>query len=113
MGEGDVLADVEYQGKTTRIQLTQVMHIPSVDGKILSLKVLDKRGFECRIFNGSVSVLKNGETYVEAPLGSELYKVSMKVVKPQNTVLAAVKEMDPLQIFIHGTGDWDTLETLF
>ena len=38
-----------------------------------------------------VSVLKNRETYIEAPLGSELYEVLMKVVKPQNTVLAAVK----------------------
>ena len=27
MGEGDVLADVEYQGKNARIQLTQVMHV--------------------------------------------------------------------------------------
>ena len=91
VGEGDVLADVDYQGKTTRNQLTQVMHVPSADGKILSLKVLDKRGFECRIVNGLVSVLKNRETYIEAPLGSELYEVSMKVVKPQNTVLAAIK----------------------
>ena len=37
IGEGDVVADVEFQGNTTRICLTKVMHIPGADGKILSL----------------------------------------------------------------------------
>jgi len=40
------MADIEFEGKTTRICLTQVMHIPGVDGKILSLKKLDQKGFK-------------------------------------------------------------------
>jgi len=43
IGEGDIISDVKYQGKITRIQLTQVMHVPSADGKILSLKVLEQK----------------------------------------------------------------------
>jgi len=49
IGEGDIVADIKFQGKTMRIQLTHVMHVPSADGKTLSLKVLDQRGFHfCR-----------------------------------------------------------------
>ena len=44
LGEGDIVADIEFQGKVTRIRLTQVMHVPGTDGKILSLKVLDQKG---------------------------------------------------------------------
>ena len=46
IGEGDIFADVHYDSKTTRIQLTRVMHVPRANGKILSLKVLDQKGFE-------------------------------------------------------------------
>ena len=52
VGEGDIVADIEFQGKVTRIRLTQVMHIPGADGKILSLKVLDQKGFKCWIYGG-------------------------------------------------------------
>ena len=52
VGEGDIVADIEFQGKVTRIRLTQVMHVPGADGKILSLKVLDQKGFECWIYGG-------------------------------------------------------------
>jgi len=44
VGDRDIMADVEFEGKTTRICLTQVMHIPDADGKILSLKKLDQKG---------------------------------------------------------------------
>ena len=37
IGGGDVVADVKFQGNTTRICLTKVMHIPGANGKILSL----------------------------------------------------------------------------
>ena len=50
--EGNIVADIEFQGKVTRIRLTQVMHVPGTDGKILSLKVLDQKGFECQIYVG-------------------------------------------------------------
>ena len=78
-----------------RIQLTQVMYVPSADGKILSLKVLDKKVFERQIFRGSVWIMRGEETYVEAPLGNELYEVTMNVVPSQNTVMTAVKRDNP------------------
>jgi len=37
VGEGDIVADVEFQGNITRICLTKVMHVPGANGKILSL----------------------------------------------------------------------------
>jgi len=69
VGEGNIVADIEFQGKITRIQLTQVMHIPAADGKILSLKVLDQKGFECQIYGGRVPIKKNAEIYTKASLG--------------------------------------------
>ena len=48
-GEGNIDADIEYRGKTKRIQLTGVMHVPETEGKILSLKVLAQKGFESHI----------------------------------------------------------------
>ena len=43
MGEGDIVAGIKFQGKTTRICLTHVMHILGVDRNILSLKALDQK----------------------------------------------------------------------
>jgi len=66
LGKGDIVADLEFQGKVTRIQLTQVMHIPDVDGKILFLKVLDQKGFESHICRGWFCIMKNMEMDTEA-----------------------------------------------
>jgi len=84
VGEGNVLADIKFRNKTTRIELTQVLHVPSVDGKILSLKRLDQKGFEIRISGGRVRIIKADETYAEAPLGGELYEVKMKIIPMQD-----------------------------
>ena len=51
VSEGDIVADVEFQGSITRICLTNVCMYP--DGKILSLQVLDQKGFESHIVGGS------------------------------------------------------------
>ena len=61
------------------------MHIPNADGKILSLKILDKKGLEIHIIRGHVHIMKADETYMEASLGKELYKVKMKII-PQDYV---------------------------
>ena len=91
VGEGDITTDVEFEGKTTRIQLTQVMHIPSVGGKILSLKKLDQKGFEIRIVGGHIHIMKANEVYAEALLGGDLYEVNMKVIPAEESIMAAVK----------------------
>jgi len=44
-GEGDIDADIDCRGKTTRIQITQVMHVPEAKGQIHSLKVLPQNVF--------------------------------------------------------------------
>jgi len=54
VGEGDFMANIEYEGRVTRICLTQVMHILDVEGKILSLKQLDQKGFERCIIAGCI-----------------------------------------------------------
>jgi len=83
VGEGSILANIEFHDKTTRIQLTQVMPVPGADGKILSLKKLDQKGYETRISGGHIRIMKAGETYMEAPLGEELYEARMKII-PQH-----------------------------
>jgi len=90
-GEGDIDADVVFGGKTTRIRLTQVMHVPEAEGKILSLKVLAQRGFESHILADHIRITKDKKTYAEALLGGKLYKVKMKVIPSQESVPAAVK----------------------
>src|SRR5882724_1247836 len=59
-GEGDILANIKCGGKTMRIWLTQVMHIPGAKGKILSLKVLVQRGFESHILVDCIHITKGG-----------------------------------------------------
>ena len=71
------------------------MHVPGTDGKILSLKVLDQKGFECQIYGGRVCIMKNAETYTEASLGRELYEVKLKIVPSQQNILSAVKRDSP------------------
>jgi len=71
VGEGDIMAGVEFEGKTTRICLTQVMHIPGAKGKILSLKKLDQNRFKIRIVGGHIHILKVNQVYAEASLGGE------------------------------------------
>jgi len=83
VGEGNILADIKFGNKITRIQLTQVMHVPGADGKILSLKMLDQKGFETRISGGRIRIMKADKTYTEASLGKELYEVKMKIILPQ------------------------------
>jgi len=89
--EGEVMADVEFEGKMTRIHLTQVMHVPGADGKILSLKKLDQKGFEIQIVGGHIRILKANEVYAQASLGGDLYKLKMKIICTQESVMAAVK----------------------
>ena len=94
IGEGDVLVETKYQGRVTRIQLTKVMHVPGAEGKILSLKVLDQKGYESRIVNGHIYIMKGAHTYAQATLGGELYEIDLRAIPSQESILAAVKR-DP------------------
>ena len=91
IGEGDIIADIDYQGKCTRVHLTQVMHVPGADGKILSLKVLDQKGFESRIIGGHIQIMKNGQILTEASSEGGLYGVNLKIIPSQESILSAVK----------------------
>jgi len=91
IGEGNIDVNIKCGGKTTRIRLSQVMHIPEAEGKILSLKILAQKGFQSHILADRIRISKGNTTYAEALLGKELYKVEMKVVQSQESVLAAVK----------------------
>jgi len=100
VGEGDVMADVEFEGKTTRICLTQVMHVPGTDSKILSLKKLDQKEFEICIMGGNIHILKVNEVYAQASLGGDLYKVKMKIICTQESVMVTVKrDTDTANLF--------------
>ena len=94
VGEGNIDVAVECGGKTTKIQLTNVMHVPGAEGKILSLKVLAQRGFESHMLADHIHILRNNKTHAEALLGGEIYKVNMKVIPSQVNVLATVKRDD-------------------
>jgi len=72
--------DIECGGKTTRICLTQVMHVLEAEGKILSLKVLAQKGFQSHILTDHIRIMKDNKTYAKALLGKELYEVRMKVL---------------------------------
>ena len=91
IGEGDIDVDIKCGGKTMRICLSQVMHIPEAEGKILSLKILAQKGFQSHILADHIHISKDNTTYAEALLGKELYEVEMKVILSQESVLAAVK----------------------
>jgi len=94
IGEGDIFANVHYDSKTTRIRLTRVMHVPRANGKILSLKVLDQKGFESRIMGGCVKIMKDNIIYAEALLGGELYEVMLNIIPSKENVMTAVKRDD-------------------
>ena len=85
------MADVKFEGKMTRICLTQVMHVPGTDGKISSLNKLDQKGFKIRIIRGHIHILKVNEVYAQASLGRDLHKVKMKIIRTQESVMATVK----------------------
>src|SRR5882724_6958830 len=67
------------------------MHVPSAEGKILSLMVLAQKGFESHILADRIRISKDKQTYAEAILGRELYEFKMKVVQTQENILSAVK----------------------
>jgi len=71
-GEGDIEVDIKCGGKTTRSCLTQVMHVPKAEGKILSLKVIAQKGFQSLILADHICIKKDDKTYAEALLGKEL-----------------------------------------
>ena len=91
MGEGNIEADIECGSKTTRIHLTQVMHVPEAEGKILSLKVLAQKGFQSHILADCICITKDNITYAEALLETELYEVKARIILSQESILAAVK----------------------
>ena len=74
-----------------RVHLTQVMHVPGADGKILSLKVLDQKGFESRIVGGHIQIMKNRQILTEASSEGGLYGVNLKIIPSQESILSAVK----------------------
>jgi len=86
VGEGDIVANIKCRGKNTRIRLTQVMHKPKAEGRILSLKVLDRKGYKTRVAGGCIRIMRNGKTCAEAFLGRQLYEVKMKILRLQETV---------------------------
>jgi len=55
------------------------------------LKRLDQKGFEIRILAGHLHIIRSNEVYAEASLGSDLYKVKMKIIPKQESIMAAVK----------------------
>jgi len=74
------------------------MHIPDIDGKILSQKMLDQKGFEIHISGGHVHIMKVGEIYTEASLGGELYEVRMKIIPPRdNEPKRRLKKLEELR----------------
>ena len=81
------MADVNFEGKMTRICLTQVMHIPDADGKILPLKKLDQKGIEIHIIGGHIHISKGNKVYAQASLGGDLYEVKMKSYAPKRASL--------------------------
>ena len=78
VGEGEVIANINYKGKRMRVHLTQVMHVPGADGKILSLKVLDQKGFKSHIIGGRIQIKKNSQVLTEASLEGGLYGVKIE-----------------------------------
>src|SRR5882724_3567479 len=90
IGEGDIDAEVEFQGKITRIKLTNVMHVPGRTSNILSLKILDQRGFESQMAGGRLCILKKDTILTKTPPGREQYEVNLKIHKPE--VLATVQK---------------------
>jgi len=69
IGEGDILAEISFRGETKKIRLTNIMHVLSAVGKILSLKVLDQRGFKRYITGGQIHIMNGAEVYEEVSLG--------------------------------------------
>jgi len=67
-----------------KLKLTNIMHVPGADGKVLSLKDLDKKGFESCIAGGCIRIMKADEIYREGSLGGELYEVEMKIIPLQH-----------------------------
>src|SRR5882672_3579782 len=62
------------------------MHIPKTEGRILSLKVLDQKGYESRIARGHICIMRNEKTFAKAFLGRQLYEVKMKIAPSQEIV---------------------------
>jgi len=91
VGEGDIISEVEFKGKVMKICLTQVTHVPGTDGKILSLKRLDQKGFEIHILAGHLFIIRTDELYMEGSLSGDLYEVKMKIIPKQESVMATVK----------------------
>ena len=75
VGEGEIIPNIDYKGKCMRVHLTQVMHVPGADGKILSLKVLDQKGFKSHIIGGRIQIKKNGQVLTEVS-SEEVYMES-------------------------------------
>src|SRR5882672_12571417 len=62
------------------------MHIPKAEGRIISLKVLDQKGYESRITGRHIHIMRNRKTCAKAFLGRQLYEVKMKIVPLQEIV---------------------------
>jgi len=82
---------VEFDRKIMRIHLTQVVHIPSPDRKILSLKILAQKGFKSHVSAAHIHIFKYGKAYMEASLGGELYEIKMNIIPSQESIMVAVK----------------------
>src|SRR5882724_7225099 len=57
--------------------------LTGADGKILSLMILDQKGFKMHISGGYVYIMKADEIYTKASLGRELYEIRMKIIPLQ------------------------------
>ena len=75
------------------VHLTQVMHVPGADGKILSLKVLDQKGFESHIIGGCIWIMKSGQVLTETSSEGDLYGVNLKSYLLKRAYSAQSKEI--------------------
>jgi len=100
-GKGDIEVDIECSGKTTRIRLTQVMHVPR---KNPFPESPSPKRLQSHILADHICITKDNKTYAEALLGKELHEVRMKVIWSQESILTTVKR-DNLATDLH-TWHW-------
>jgi len=91
-GPDDTPGDKGDVHAVVNMVLTRSVQSPDMDGRILSLKILDQKGFKTRLSGGRIHIMKVDEIYTEGSLGGELYKVKMKIVPSQE--MATIKSQE-------------------
>ena len=112
-GKGDLKMTVYDGSKEINLNLSNVLYVPKIKKKLLSLPTLTEKGAEVRFKEKSFIVILNGEMYCIGHKAGKMYKLNAEPIYESN--FASINQTDDLNLWHYRIGNlgYDNVKLLY